>query len=219
MGLFIAATASNRRPTGTTAFAARALGTLAVALVASEALRQRQRPLQPASDGEGGEGEESGMAALATFVSERVTGGLSCSAPPGGEDVPVDEGGAKCIEEVWARADITGGEGGGNFERIDEVWARARIQKGGGVVMWSCPRLRGRFDDLWDNSTSRRRRGRVGRGGADFNLSRVLRSSSLRWWGGLSVCFGTRCFPGCTLVRPSPWLIKGGMKAMVATRS
>ncbi|CAM9739178.1 unnamed protein product, partial [Hapterophycus canaliculatus] len=82
LGLFIAGTASNRRPTGSTAFAARALVTLAVALVASEALLQRQVPLRalPAD----GEGEESGMAALAAFVSTKVAGSLSCSGPPGG---------------------------------------------------------------------------------------------------------------------------------------
>ncbi|CAM9170916.1 unnamed protein product [Scytosiphon promiscuus] len=101
LGLFIAATASNRRPTGTSAFIARSLVTLAVALVASEAYQQRQRPLgaMPAETA----GEESGMAALASFVSGKVAGALSCSGPPGEEDVG---GGEESIEEVADEAAV-----------------------------------------------------------------------------------------------------------------
>eukprot|EP00903_Cladosiphon_okamuranus_P015190 g14043.t1 len=66
-GLFMAATAVNTRPRGARAFAARAIVTLAVALVASEALRQVQQPAEEAQAA--GVGGESGMASLLSLVS------------------------------------------------------------------------------------------------------------------------------------------------------
>lgn len=68
-GLIIAATAANTRPTGAKAFAARAVVTLAVALVASEALRQVQQLPQAAAPPPAGAGAEGGMASLLALVS------------------------------------------------------------------------------------------------------------------------------------------------------
>lgn len=83
VGLFIAATAANTQPTGRRAFAARALVTLAVALVASDALQQFQRWQQrtQASLPEGagaGAGGGGGMAALWALVSDKVAAGGGC---------------------------------------------------------------------------------------------------------------------------------------------
>ncbi|CAM9231683.1 unnamed protein product, partial [Ectocarpus sp. 4 AP-2014] len=82
LGLFIAATASNKRPTGSRAFAARAIVTLALALVASEALQQTQRKPPPTLSGGGGGG--GGMATLSALVSDRVAASLSCGTEGGG---------------------------------------------------------------------------------------------------------------------------------------
>ncbi|CAM9435900.1 unnamed protein product [Ectocarpus sp. 12 AP-2014] len=85
LGLFVAATASNKRPTGSRAFAARAIVTLALALVASEALQQTQRqPPPPLSGGGGGGGGGGGMATLSALVSDRVAARLSCGTEGGG---------------------------------------------------------------------------------------------------------------------------------------
>ncbi|CAN0092065.1 unnamed protein product [Ectocarpus sp. 6 AP-2014] len=83
LGLFIAATASNKRPTGSRAFAARAIVTLALALVASEALQQTQRQPPPPLSAGGGRGG-GGMATLSALVSDRVAASLSCGTEGGG---------------------------------------------------------------------------------------------------------------------------------------
>lgn len=91
-GLFIAATAANTRPTGPRAFAARAIVTLAVAVVASEALRQVQQPAQAT----GAAAEEGGMASLLALVS-----GAEGQKTPGSENPAAVCG-----------ADVGGGRGG-----------------------------------------------------------------------------------------------------------
>ncbi|CAM9710728.1 unnamed protein product, partial [Ectocarpus fasciculatus] len=83
LGLFLAAKASNKRPTGSRAFAARAIVTLALALVASEALQQTQRQPPPPLSG-GGEG---GMAALSALVSDRVAASLASCGTERGDGV------------------------------------------------------------------------------------------------------------------------------------
>lgn len=78
-GLFMAATAANTRPAGAWAFAARTIVMLAVALVASEALRQVQQPAQAApAAGTGGDG---GMASLLSLVSGAEGKASACENP------------------------------------------------------------------------------------------------------------------------------------------
>ena len=98
-GVFISATAANTRPTGARAFIARGIVTLAVAFVASEALRQVQQPLRAAP---AGSGEEGGMASLLALVSAATGKAPGCENPVaagnGAEGEGEGMGDAACLE-------------------------------------------------------------------------------------------------------------------------
>eukprot|EP00752_Nemacystus_decipiens_P012976 g11482.t1 len=101
-GVFISATAANTRPTGVSSFIARAVVTLAVAFVASEALRQLQQPLRGAPVGaEAGAGAQSGMASLLALVSGARGEAPGCDAVAagvGGEGAGGGVGEVACLE-------------------------------------------------------------------------------------------------------------------------
>lgn len=88
-GVFISATAANTRPTGARAFIARGIVTLAVAFVASEALKQVQQPLRAAP---AGSGEEGGMASLLALMSAATGKAPGCENPVAAGDGAEGEG-------------------------------------------------------------------------------------------------------------------------------